>query len=75
MNATWLANLYQHDMLTISLAAVALAAVLIGWAMVASHKSKFDEIMKWIYFGFILLAWLLILAGSAIYLIIGGGWS
>jgi hypothetical protein len=72
MTDHWLANLFQHDMLTLSLAAVSLAAVLIGWGMIASHKNKFDEFMQRTYLGFILLAWLVILAGSALFLIFGG---
>ena len=69
--ALLMANYYQYDHLTMILAGISLAAVLIGWGMLGPKTPAW----QWrIYFGFVALAYFLIGAGCA-YLIITGGYS
>jgi hypothetical protein len=60
-------NLRQYDQLTLVLAGIALAAVLIGWAMQAAPGWQ-----RALYFGFLLLAFILSLAGATFVIIRGG---
>ena len=64
-----MANLRQYDQLTLVLAGIALAAVLIGWAMLAANTPAWQ---RHLYFGFLLVAFLFSMAGAT-YLIITGG--
>jgi hypothetical protein len=74
--ALLLANYALHDRITLALAGVALAAVLIGWAMTAKPpRSRWDRLSSNIYFGFLVLAFVLTLAGSCAYLILTGGYA
>ena len=65
----FMADLRRYDQLTLVLAGIALLAVLIGWAMTGDKTPRWQ---KQVYFGFLILADLLISAGCA-YLIITGG--
>ena len=65
--ALWLVDTRHYDQLTLILAGVALLAVLGGWAM--QHAPRWQKCM---YFGFMLLVFILSIAGAT-YLIITGG--
>ena len=65
----FVADLRQYDQLTLVLFGVALLAVLIGWVM-ASPKTPHWQ--RSLYFGFLLLAFVLILAGTTWIVITGG---
>jgi phosphoglycerol transferase MdoB-like AlkP superfamily enzyme len=62
-------NLRNYDQLTLILAGISLAAVLIGWAMLGDKTPAWQ---RRFYFGFLLVAYIFILAGCT-YLIITGG--
>jgi hypothetical protein len=64
-------DLRQYDQLTLILAGIALLAVLIGWVMVGTKTPEWE---RRLYFGFLALAFVLILAGCT-YLIITGAYS
>ena len=64
-----MANYRQYDHLTLVLAGIALLAVLGGWAMLGRKTPRWQ---RDIYFGFLIFAFVLTMAGSA-YLIIRGG--
>ena len=71
-NPRWellMANYRQYDQLTLILAAIALAAVLIGWAMLGRKTPRWQRNL---YFGFLLFAFVLTLAGTTILIIRGG---
>ena len=65
----FVADLRQYDQLTLVLFGVALLAVLIGWVM-ASPKTPHWQ--RSLYFCFLLLAFVLILAGTTWIVITGG---
>lgn len=62
-------NYRQYDQLTLVLAGISLAAVLIGWAMLGGKTPAWQ---RYLYFGFLLLAFILIMAGTTILIIRGG---
>lgn len=72
MTDLWLDNLHQHEMLTVILAGSSLAVVLVGWVIVSSQRTRFDRILRATFLVFILVMWLITLAGSAWTLIVGG---
>ena len=67
----FMASLRQYDQLTLVLFGVSLVAVLIGWAMLGRQTPAWQ---KDLYFGFVALAYGLILAGCA-YVIITGAFA
>jgi hypothetical protein len=69
--ALLMANYHQYDQLTLVLAAISLAALLIGWAMLRPNTPVWQ---KDLYFGFLALAYILIGAGC-VYLVITEGLS
>jgi hypothetical protein len=69
--ALLMANYHQYDQLTLILAGISLAAVLIGWGMLGPKTPTWQ---RYLYFGFLALAYVLIGAGCA-YLIITGGFA
>jgi hypothetical protein len=64
-------NYRQYDQLTLVLFGISLVAVLIGWAMLGRNTPAW---LRYLYFGFLLLAFIFILAGTT-FLIIRGGLS
>jgi MFS superfamily sulfate permease-like transporter len=62
-------NYRQYDQLTLVLFGISLTAVLIGWAMLGKNTPSWQ---RRLYFGFLLLAYILIGAGCAYVIIIGG---
>jgi hypothetical protein len=74
--ALLLSNYMLHDHITLTLAGIALAAVLMGWAMTAKPpRSNWDRLFSNVYFGFLLFAFLSTLAGACAYLFISGGYA
>jgi hypothetical protein len=69
--ALLLANYAKYDHMTLMLAVIALAIVLIGWAMLQA-RGRFDRLLRDIYFGFILWGFVGAIGGTAIVLILGG---
>ena len=69
--ALLMVNYYKYDQLTLILAGISLAAVLISWVMLGSKTPTWQ---RRLYFGFLALAYFLIGAGCA-YLIITGGYA
>ena len=67
----FMADLRRYDQVTLMLFGIVLLAVLIGWVMAGNKTPGWQ---KWLYFGFLVLADLLISAGCA-YLIITGGYQ
>ena len=65
----FVADLRQYDQLTLILFGVALLAVLIGWVMAGPKTPQWQ---RGLYFGFLLLAFVLILAGTTWIVITGG---
>jgi phosphoglycerol transferase MdoB-like AlkP superfamily enzyme len=71
-NPRWdvlMTNYRQYDQLTLVLFGISVAAVLIGWSMLGLKTPVWQ---RRLYFGFLLLAYILIFAGCT-YLIITGG--
>jgi hypothetical protein len=69
---TVLLRLYaQFDRMTLILAGIALAAVLVGWALPRSGSGRFTRVLTQIYYGFLIVSFVLILAGT-LFLILGG---
>jgi hypothetical protein len=71
-NPRWailMANYRQYDQLTLVLFGISLAAVLIGWIMLEPNTPAWQ---RRLYFGFLLFAYILIMAGT-FYVIIQGG--
>ena len=56
----------QFDRVTLILAGLALAAVLGGWALSHSRSGKADRIFTQIYFGFLIIIFVLIMVGTFI---------
>jgi hypothetical protein len=54
----------QFDRLTLILAGVALAAVLIGFLLARSGSGKFERFIGYAYSGFLIVSFILILAGT-----------
>jgi hypothetical protein len=73
MTTIWLDNLYQHDMMTITLAGFALAVVLVGWSILEKNKSRFDQILRQAFLVLVLVLWVITLAGCAFVLIMNTG--
>lgn len=71
--ALLLANYLKYDTMTLILAGTALLAVLLGWSMTTlKHNSRLDEILKKLFLGFILIGFLVVLAGTCFILFRGG---
>jgi hypothetical protein len=69
---THLLALYaQFDRLTLILAGVALTAVLIGFLLARSGSGKFERVVGYAYNGFLIISFILILAGT-FFLLTGG---
>jgi hypothetical protein len=73
--ALLLTNYMLHDRMTMALAGLALAAVLIGYAysFVKPDNSLLHD--REIYFGFLVVGFILIMAGCAYILIYSGGYA
>ena len=71
-NPLWqllMANYRQYDQLTLLLAGISAAAVLVGWAMLGRHTPAWQ---RRLYFGFLLFVFIFTLAGATIVVIRGG---
>ena len=71
-NPRWdllMANYRQYDQLTLVLAGISVAAVLVGWAM-QGRKTPYWQ--RNLYFCFLLFVFILTLAGATIVVIRGG---
>jgi hypothetical protein len=64
-----MANYRQYDQLTLMLAGISFAAVLIGWAMLGANTPAWQ---RRLYFGFLLLAFILSMAGATVLIVRGG---
>jgi hypothetical protein len=67
--AVLMANYRQYDQLTLVLAGIALAAVLIGWAMLGKNTPIWQ---RHLYFCFLLVVFIFTLAGATFVIIRGG---
>lgn len=62
-------NYRQYDQLTLVLFGISVVAVLIGWSMLGENTPAWQ---RYLYFGFLVLAYILIFIGCT-YLTITGG--
>ena len=69
--AVLLARYAQFDRLTLILAGIALAAVLLGWALTRPGDRKLDRLYRELYLGSLALVFILTLAGT--FLLLRGG--
>jgi hypothetical protein len=67
--AVLMALYWQYDHLTLILTGISLAAVLIGWPMLSEDTPKAQRLF---YFGFLVLAFVLIMIGCTYLIIVGG---
>jgi hypothetical protein len=65
--AVLLANYVLYDRLTLLLATAALVAVLFGFLLTRYGSGKLGHVYTQVYYGFLLLSYILILAGLFIY--------
>ena len=70
--ASLVENYLQYDHLTLVLAGISLLAVLVGLFLNAKVKTKMDRFLRGAYFVFILIVFILALAGAA-YILYNGG--
>ena len=61
----------RYDSLTLMLAGLALAAVLIGWAISRSGSGVGGRLISQVYFGLLIIGFVFILAGTYV-LLLGG---
>lgn len=69
--ALLLANYRLHDWLTLLLAGFALLSVLAGCAVSARVRTRFDRVLKMVYFAMSLLMWVITLTVMTV-IMIGG---
>jgi len=67
--AVLMANYRQYDQLTLMLAGIALAAVLVSWAMLGAKTPAWQRNL---YFCFLLVVFVLSMAGATLVIIRGG---
>lgn len=70
--AALLENYRQYDHLTLALAGISLLAVLVGLFLNAKVRTKMDHLLRGAYFVFVLIVFILVLAGAA-YILRNGG--
>jgi len=67
--AVLMTNYRQYDQLTLVLFGISLVAVLIGWAMLGGQTPAWQ---RRLYFGFLIFAFILTMAGTTFVIIRGG---